>query len=147
MNLECCRSDVLDEWVALRKCLYTSNDLTALSNEARGFLTSPQRYCQFLMRTKVGEAIGFVEGSVRTDYVNGTNCSPVVYLESLFVKTAFRRKGVARRLLNAVILWAKSKGITEIASDADLANIGSQAMHQALGFAETERVVFYVKKL
>ena len=39
------------------------------------------------------------------------------------------------------------KGVTELASDADIANITSHCMHAALGFEETERVVYFRKIL
>ncbi len=32
-----------------------------------------------------------------------------------------------------------------MASDADIGNVVSHAMHEALGFAETERVVYFRK--
>jgi aminoglycoside 6'-N-acetyltransferase I len=38
-------------------------------------------------------------------------------------------------------------GCTELASDALLDNQASHAMHEALGFAETERVVYFLKPL
>ena len=53
-----------------------------------------------------GSAIGFVEASKRVDYVNGTNSSPVVFLEGLYVEPAARRNGVARALVAGVEDWA-----------------------------------------
>jgi len=50
---------------------------------------------------------------------------------------------LARALIAEVERWAVGLGCTELASDAALANTGSHAMHRALGFAETERVVFF----
>jgi aminoglycoside 6'-N-acetyltransferase I len=38
-------------------------------------------------------------------------------------------------------------GCTEMASDTDLNNLLSQDMHKALGFAVTERVVFFKRDL
>lgn len=38
-------------------------------------------------------------------------------------------------------------GCGELASDAPLENAASHAMHHALGFVETERVVFFKKAL
>jgi aminoglycoside 6'-N-acetyltransferase I len=38
-------------------------------------------------------------------------------------------------------------GCTELASDALLDNQTSHAMHEALGFVETERVVYFLKPL
>jgi GNAT superfamily N-acetyltransferase len=58
-----------------------------------------------------------------------------------------RRKGIAASLVGAVCHWARSAGCSELASDALLENEMSHAVHRALGFQETERVVFFRKPL
>jgi aminoglycoside 6'-N-acetyltransferase I len=55
----------------------------------------------------------------------------------------FRRRGVARSLVNAVVTWARGEQCRELASDSLLANTESHAAHGALGFDETERVVYF----
>jgi aminoglycoside 6'-N-acetyltransferase I len=50
---------------------------------------------------------------------------------------------VARHLCNAIEKWAAENGCSEFASDTELDNLASQRMHVALGFQETERVVYY----
>jgi aminoglycoside 6'-N-acetyltransferase I len=50
-------------------------------------------------------------------------------------------------LCNAVAEWGKSLGCVEFGSDAPLENAASHALHAALGFAETQRVVFFRKTL
>ena len=92
-----------------------------------------------------GAAVGFVEASKRIDYVNGTNSSPVVFLEGLYVEPDARRNGVARALVAAVDGWAASQGCTQLASDSPLENVAAHAVHRALGFAETERVVYFCR--
>jgi aminoglycoside 6'-N-acetyltransferase I len=92
-------------------------------------------------------AIGFAEAALRHDYVNGCETSPVAFLEGVFIRPAYRRRGAARVLLAAVEAWARTQNVTEFASDALLANTPGHAMHTALGFTETERVIFYRKSL
>ena len=94
-----------------------------------------------------GTAMGFVEASKRGDYVNGTNSSPVTFLEGLYVEPASRGRGVARALVAAVEAWAAAAGCTELASDSPLENTAAHAVHRALGFAETERVVYFCRSL
>jgi len=109
------------------------------------FSARPERFAQFLARSSAAEAIGLAEASVRTDYVNGTERSPVAFLEGLYVAPQHRGKGVARLLVAAVEGWARERGIEELASDTQLLNVQSQAVHGALGFTETERVVYFRK--
>jgi aminoglycoside 6'-N-acetyltransferase I len=94
-----------------------------------------------------GSALGFVEASKRSDYVNGTSSSPVAFLEGLYVVPSVRRQGVARTLVESVVTWALGEGCTELASDTLLDNRASRAVHHALGFEETERVVYFRRTL
>ena len=84
---------------------------------------------------------------MRSDYVNGCETSPVAFLEGIFVEPSQRRNGMARALCIAVEQWARDRGCREFASDADLSNLVSHRMHDALGFIETERVVYFRKLL
>jgi aminoglycoside 6'-N-acetyltransferase I len=111
------------------------------------FIASPTRYAQFIAYSSPGQAVGFAEASVRTDYVNGANSSPVAFLEGLYVVPEARCEGIAASLISAVSRWAHSVGCSELASDALLENETSHAVHRALGFQETERVVFFRRTL
>ena len=100
----------------------------------------------FLYREQ-GDAVGFAQCQLRRDYVEGTETSPVGYLEGIFVREDARRQGVARQLLSACESWAKAQGCAEFASDCELSNAESQRFHRAVGFEEANRIVAYVKKL
>lgn len=91
--------------------------------------------------------VGFAQCQLRYDYVEGTNSSPVGYLEGLFVKDGYRKHGYATELLNACEKWAKSCGCTEFASDCELDNATSIRFHQSVGFTEANRIVCFTKKL
>lgn len=92
-------------------------------------------------------AVGLVEASLRYDHVNGCEDSPVAFLEGIFVVAGCRRQGVARALIAAFEEWAREKGVREMASDANIGNVVSHAMHEALGFTETQRVVYFRKPI
>jgi aminoglycoside 6'-N-acetyltransferase I len=136
--IERCSSLDQPGWLDLRVALWTD----ATADEHRGYmaicLAQPERFLQL---------IGFIEGSIRSDYVNGTETSPVGFVEGVYVVPGMRRHGVARRLYTAIGDWAKARGCRELASDALLDNESSQHAHRALGFEETERVVYFTKKL
>lgn len=91
--------------------------------------------------------IGFAQCQLRYDYVEGTETSPVGYLEGIFVKEAYRHKGYAKELLAACEAWAKEKGCREFASDCELDNIDSFRFHIAMDFTEANRVICFTKKL
>lgn len=110
------------------------------------FLAQPQRYAQFVAYD-AGQPVGLAEAALRSDYVNGAETSLVAFLEGLYVVPDSRTKGVARSLLQEVIRWAREQGCRELASDALLENTSSHAVHRALGFQETERVVFFRRLL
>ena len=100
----------------------------------------------FLYR-KDGEPVGFAQCQLRHDYVEGTESSPVGYLEGVWVKETERRRGSARELVSACERWAKEQGCSEFASDCELTNMVSQAFHRAIGFEEANRLVAYVRKI
>ena len=100
----------------------------------------------FLCR-KDGRAVGFAQCQLRHDYVEGTDSSPVGYLEGIYVKEEARRQGIARALLKACEQWAGEQGCTEFASDCELTNVESQGFHRAVGFREANRLVAYVRQI
>ena len=93
------------------------------------------------------KAIGFAQCQLRHDYVEGTDSSPVGYLEGIFVEEAYRNKGCAKELLACCETWTKEMGCTEFASDCELTNTGSLAFHLKMGFEEANRVICFAKRL
>ena len=92
-------------------------------------------------------AVGFAQCQLRHDYVEGTDSSPVGYLEGIFVADGYRKQGIARHLLTACENWAKEKGCAEFASDCELSNTQSLLFHRNVGFEEANRIICFVKKL
>lgn len=93
------------------------------------------------------QVVGFAQCQLRHDYVEGTESSPVGYLEGIFVKEEFRKQGLARDLLKACENWAFKKGCHEFASDCELENQESLKFHMRVGFEEANRVICFTKKL
>ena len=145
MRIEACSTETLAQWVALRFALWPDADQERTTGEAPGMLVQPDLLV--LAAREEDAVIGFAEAAIRRDYVNGCDASPVVFLEGIYVRPEQRHQGVARKLVAAVEDWAQKKGLKELASDALLENGSSHAMHKALGFSETERVVYFRKPL
>ena len=95
----------------------------------------------------LAEDQGFAQCQLRYDYVEGTESSPVGYLEGIFVEESCRRRGLAKQLLKACESWAREQGCREFASDCELTNIQSLRFHLGLGFEEANRIICFTKKL
>lgn len=147
LSIQPLRSPVDPDWLRLRQDLWPDDDEAEHLAEMADFLAQPERYAQFIARTAQGEGLGLAEAALRTDYVNGTSSSPVVFLEGLYVVPKARCQGVARALVQAVAAWGREQGCSELASDALLHNQVSHAVHRRLGFAETERVVSFCRAI
>lgn len=91
--------------------------------------------------------IGFAQCQLRFDYVEGTQTSPVGYLESIFVYEQYRNNGHAKELLRACEQWAKDKNCSEFASDCEFDNHNSYKFHMAVGFTEANRIICFKKAI
>jgi len=93
------------------------------------------------------KAVGVSNGSLRREYVNGAGNGVKGYLESIYVLPEYRRYGIATELVKVVERWATRNGCREMASDCLLSNTDSYDFHLKIGFKETERNIFFLKKL
>ncbi|MCL2558966.1 MAG: GNAT family N-acetyltransferase [Turicibacter sp.] len=112
-----------------------------LSDYERGRF--PDDYCHVID----GSITGFISLSVRHDYVNGTESSPVGYIEGIYVKNEYRKCGIARELIAFAKGWSREKGCREMASDCLLDNDDSLAFHTSVGFEEKERIICFAMTL
>lgn len=102
---------------------------------------------QFFLKYEENAPIGFAQCQLRYDYVEGTDTSPVGYLEGIFVQENYRHKGYARELLAECEKWAKAKGCKEFASDCEISNENSIQFHRSMEFTEANRIVCFTKRL
>lgn len=101
--------------------------------------------CAFVAEAD-GHVIAFLEGRLRS-HADGCYTSPVGYMEGWFVLPEWRGHGVGAALVRELEQWSRARGCRELASDTWLDNAVSQRAHEALGFAEVDRVVNYRKAL
>ncbi|MEO5595962.1 MAG: aminoglycoside 6'-N-acetyltransferase [Lysobacteraceae bacterium] len=133
-----------ERWGALRLALWPDEPDC---QDVRPAFGRDGRAAAFLAVDDTGNAIGFSEATLRSDYVNGTTSSPVGFLEGWYVTPGWRGNGIGRALTESVEEWARVHGCSEFASDALLDNPEAHAAHRACGFEETERVVCFRKCL
>jgi len=61
---------------------------------------------------------------------------------NVYVQPAYRRNGLARRLMVAILDWCRAQGIERIALHAS--NMG-RPLYESLGFTATNEMVLYLK--
>lgn len=125
--------------------MWKSNTIEGLTEEFNDHIN--RESCAVFLAVSDGCAIGFAQCGLRHDYVEGTDTSPVGYLEGIFVAEEYRNKGVAKDMLGACQKWAKTQGCTEFASDCELVNEDSLRFHLKMGFEEANRIICFTKKL
>jgi aminoglycoside 6'-N-acetyltransferase I len=100
----------------------------------------------FVAERPDGSVCGYVEVGARS-YADGCATSPVGYIEAWYVDPDVRRAGYGGALLEAAESWARSRGYSEMASDALLDNAVSYSAHIRSGYSEVERIVQFRKAL
>ncbi len=134
----------LKAWAGMRHALWPTT--AAAAHEAELRQQAGSKLFIGFMALQDGAPVGFAEVFVRP-FANGCDSRPVPFLEGIWVDPAFRRQGIARKLVNACEDWARGRGFREIGSDTEVSNGASLEAHGAWGFKETERVVYFRKTL
>ncbi|MEQ8904660.1 aminoglycoside 6'-N-acetyltransferase [Ekhidna sp.] len=94
-----------------------------------------------------GIYLGFIQLSLRYEFVEGTTTKPVLYMEGIYVDPSHRKEGIAKRLVEMAESWGKKRGCSEMASDTEITNKLSIDFHQSVGFDEVNRLVTFRKDL
>jgi aminoglycoside 6'-N-acetyltransferase I len=105
---------------------------------------------EFWVALHQGSVVGYVYGSIRTDYVEGSVQlidRKVGYIESLCVLPTYRKRGIARALCQHLQEHYKAKGCRELASDAYASNTASIEFHKSIGFEVSEPAVHFIKSI
>lgn len=125
--------------------MWNDNAVLDLEKEFEELIESDKAAC--FIKYIDNMEIGFAQCQLRTDYVEGTETSPVGYLEGIFIVEAYRKKGYAKELLSACERWAKKQNCSEFASDCELDNTTSLRFHLAMGFEEANRIICFRKEI
>lgn len=125
--------------------MWTSHTVDEMETEFKGIIVKQDADC--FIKYEKNNAIAFAQCGLRHDYVEGTDTTPVGYLEGIFVIEEYRHCGVAKELLVECERWAKEKGCSEFASDCEFDNEDSLKFHIAMGFHEANRIICFNKKL
>ena len=133
------------ELAGLAMRMWKDHNPEDLEAEFRKLIMNDETAC--FIKYAEDKPIAFAQCQLRHDYVEGTESSPVGYLEGIFVSEEYRKHGYAAVLLSECEKWAKEKGCSEFASDCELDNTDSFRFHVALGFEEANRIICFRKDL
>ena len=125
--------------------LWNNNSVDDLADEFTEILSKDD--AQIFLKYESDTPVGFAQCQLRHDYVEGTETTPVGYLEGIFIMEGYRNRGYAKELLNACEMWAKDIGCKEFASDCEIDNDNSFLFHKAMNFTEANRIICFTKKL
>ena len=88
----------LNEWARLSFGMYGEyHSLEELITSCQEFLIN-NKETGYLYEID-GNYVGFINTSIRNDYVNGTDGSPVAYVEAVYVLDEYRGRGIAKSLM------------------------------------------------
>jgi aminoglycoside 6'-N-acetyltransferase I len=131
-----------NDWIDLAQHLWPDCSIADLTE-----IIQSSRQAGFLIRNENRQVIGLMNLSLRYDYVPDATQSPVGYVEGVYVKAEYRKKGVGAALIQYAEQWAYDQGCIELALDALLENPASHEFYAKVGFREVERVVFFIKPI
>ena len=131
-------------YMRLIKLLWTDIE----DNEIEEIITSHELSKEkIFIYLKDEEVVGFINLSIRNDYVEGCTSNGVGYIEGIYVCEPYRRNQIAYQLVQKAIDFFKLIGLKEIGSDTEIENQMSQIFHKAIGFREAGRNVHYIMKI
>jgi len=115
-------------------------------NASKEVLTNPEK--AMFIAFDGDNAVGFSHVYMRREWCWTENENGSFgYLDTVYVRSKYRKSGIAHALVAMCEDWARNKGCVEFASDCDLDNEGSRAFHAKLGFKETHRIIHFSKEL
>lgn len=136
----------LPEWLRLRMLLWDESSEDDQKAEMVDIIEHADSQLVVVADTGNGRLAGFLEASIRS-YVEDCDTDHVGYLEGWYVEEDFRQHGIGTNLVEYAEKWARQKGCTEMASDAEIDNSVSLQAHLRLGYEETSRLVHLRKEL
>lgn len=147
MQIRFATKEDFELWQNLRKTLWPHVSDKDCREDFDQYLQDPQKTSILLAETQNKDLTGFLEASIRQDYVEGCKTTPVGYIEGWFVLEKYRRQNVGRKLVEAAENWALQQNCQEMASDCLLENETSLQAHERIGYKVISRSIHFKKWL
>ena len=143
--VETISAENIDRLAELSVMLWPDSSLLDMTHHYNQLLKQGPGNC-FLLKCD-NDAIGFVELSIRNDYVEGAEDLPVAYIEGIFVLSAHQQQGLGQLLITKAEDWAIAHGYKQLCSDTELENSQGINFHMKAGFTQVSRIVCFAKHL
>ena len=146
MRVNTLRRSQIDEWRRLRQALWPDVALDRHSREMADILGDLEFNSVFIAVATGKHAVGFLEASIRLT-AEGCRPGPIGYVEGWYVEPDSRGHRIGAALMAKAEAWAASRGCKQMASDADVENLGARQAHKDLGYDEIARLAHFRKEL
>jgi aminoglycoside 6'-N-acetyltransferase I len=145
MHIEIISADNLKPLLELVLELWEDCSVDEELENYKSIINSENEMCYLLKDQE--KYVAFIHTSIRKEYVEGSSNLPVAYVEAIYVKPNYQKKGIAKTLMKVAEVSAKQKGLKQIASDTETSNLPSIDFYKKIGFVEVERIVCFIKDL
>ncbi len=98
-------------------------------------ISQPENRVIKVAKNQQGEILGMVSAQLVISTAQG---SPSAWIEDMVIQESHRGEGLGKSLLNAVLLWAKSKGATRAQLLVDTENKPALRYYDHLGWEKTQ---------
>jgi aminoglycoside 6'-N-acetyltransferase I len=146
MHIREAKEGDLRQWSEMRAALFAKSSDDHVAELEDYFRGESIDITQAYIAVDESEIVGFLELNLRS-YAEGSRSPRVPYVEAWYVKPEYQGRGYGRQLMLKAEWWAKDQGYSELASDTEIDNHRSIALHKHLGFVETDRMVCFLKQL
>lgn len=141
LNIDKLAKDDEKDYFKLIKKLW--NDI--LDDEINAIIKASYQKKNIVYVAKIkGQVVGFLNTSIRHDYVEGSTKKQTGYIEGIYVEESFRKKQIAKKLVHFAIDAFYSQRITEVGSDVNVENVDSMAFHEKIGFKDVGTIKHYL---
>lgn len=132
-----------DEWLRMRKQLFSEYSPDELLKEIEQIyfersVVGELDYVVYVFDKGQDQLGGFIETSLRR-FVEDCQTSPIGYIESLYVDSELRRKGIAKELVKKSEDWIIRKNCSEYFVDTDPDMPDAIDFYLSYGFQEIRR--------
>jgi ribosomal protein S18 acetylase RimI-like enzyme len=149
MNL---RAGTIADYAAIRDLLHDSDAYHARHSPDLARLPDTPRFtqeelaellshdtCLVIVVEEAGAVIGFLEASIQHPERTDEAVAPWCGINNLAVAERWRRRGIARALIETAETWARRNAITQVRLDVFEFNAGARALYDTLGYRTLAR--------